>query len=609
MNSLNHYSKLLMIGLIVVMAMFQTAESQSKKYIFFNNLDPVFAESAYYENFTKYDGLIDYAPYAISVPFSDATFSTYNITDFDLAIFPMGDNALTFKSGSSSVITKIKDMIAAGKNVIVTGRSMLYRSLDPGGSDKDPQVVDFLTNTMGIKYIHRKMVSKVEGNTTTWWSYIIHGHDPDPIGRSVRKGCNFETYNGWPPLAYYMSLDIFFTKDDSKYFPVEHFIYNDGEMRNDTIVAIRTEVGTSRLVLYGIGFESICGEIPRGSLLHRCMLWALGNIKPDGPVLQFDPVNLDFERVAVDSTRYMDLLIQSVGKEDLKITETSFFDNPDDAFTIVEGEVKSGSTPVTLKNGQSHYMKVSFKPKNKVDYTAMLSIYSNSATGNIKDIICSGIGGTENSGPKITTNYGKLIDFGQLKLGKSNTVDLMFLNTGDKELMIQTCRMDTTMADQDLFTFAQVLNTPFFVQPGDTGIVKVKFAAIKDEYRKYTGKIYIECNALNDPQFVIDLNGEIVQGTSVAETKELSQILTMTVNPNPSSEKFELSINSNENIETATIYLTDILGNNIRTLFDGSIGSGLTTITSNASDLPSGIYFIIAKVNSSSAATKLIITR
>jgi len=599
--------KLIILIVLMIVTAVPNTFGQTYKYIFFNNLDPEFAESAYLNNFDSYPGLQDYKPYLLSVPFNSATFSKYNITDFDLAIFPMGDYPLNYTSGSYSVIKKIKEMIAAGKNVLITGRQILYKALSPSGSDKNPEVIDFLENTMGIDYIHRKQVHKVEGNTTTWWSFIIHGHFQDPIGKSIRKGCNMN-YNGGDPLAYYMSLDIFFTKDKDKYFQVEHFIYDDSYERNDTIVATRTEIGKSRVVLYAMGFEAFAGEIPRASLLHRCMVWSLGNIKPDGAVLQFDPVFLDFERVDVDSTRELPFEIKNIGKEDLVVTETSFFDNPDDAFKITEGEIKSGDKPITLKTGETHPMKVSFTPKQKIEYAALLSIYSNSLTGNIKDINCLGIGGHENSGPKIETNYGTLIDFGKLKKGRSKTVYLAFYNPGDKELTVQKCKMDTTMPDHDLFTFAQVLNTPFFVKPGDSVLVKVKFAAIENEERVYNSKILIESNAMNNPNFDIDLKGEIYTPTDVSD--EPNEIGSLKVLPNPVNKNdFNVAVDLN-NINPANIeiYISDVLGNRIQNVYNGVLNtSGRFNV--DASRLASGVYFVVTQINSKKIITRMVVEK
>ncbi len=603
-----HFPELFSSVLLFVLILTAVTTAQQKKYIFFNNFDPQFAQSAYLDNFDTYPGLQDYAPYLLSVPFNDATFSKYKITDFDLAIFPMGDYPLSYSSGNSKVITKIKDMIAAGKNVIITGRQILYRALSPSGNAKDPEVIDFLENTMGIEYIHRKLVHKIEGNTTYWWSFIIHGHFGDPIGKSIRKGCNM-TYNGGDPLAYYMSLDIFFTRDKEKNPQVEHFIYHDGLERNDTIVATRTEIGKSRIVLYALGFEAFAGEIPRASLLHRCMLWTLGNIKPDGAVIQFDPVFLDFGRVAIDSTSELPLQISNIGKEDLEITETSYFDNPDDAFSIVEGEIKPGDPPVKLKTGETYNMKISFTPKKKTDYSALLSFYSNSVTGNIKDVVCQGVGGSEPSGPKVSTNFGKLIDFGKLRKGRSKTVYLKFYNEGEKELTVQTCKMDTSMADHDLFTFAQVVNTPFFVQPGDSFAIKVKFAAVEEETRIYNSRIIVECNALNDPNFYIDLKGEIIQLTDVTDND--AQSIKVTAVPNPvSANEFTVILQTDES-RTANVYMyiTDISGRKVSDIYSGMISQGRKSFAIDASTFASGLYLIVTETGSQKIITKLLINR
>ncbi len=608
MKSQLHLSKISFFIILFAIISSLQMNGEDKKYIFFNNLDPTFAQTAYLENFQKYNGLVDYAPHLLSVPFSDATFAQHKITDFDLAIFTMGDKPLSYKSGNSSVIKKIKEMIAAGKNVLITGRQILYKALAPAGSDKDPETINFLTNTMGINYIKRKKVYKVEGNTTTWWSFVIHGHFGDPIGKSIRKGCNMR-YNGWDPLANLMSLDVFFTKDKNKYYQVEHFIYHDGLERNDTIVATRTEIGKSRIVLYALGFEAFAGEIPRGSLLYRCMFWTLGNIKPDGAVLQLDPVNMDFERVKIGSTRILPLVINNIGKEELVITGTSFFDNPDDAFKITEGEIKSGDTPVKLKSGESHKMKVSFTPKKKNNYAVILSIHSNSATGNIKDINCVGTGGQETTGPKVSTNYGKMIDFGKLRKGRSKKVNLTFYNKGENELTVQTCKMDASMRDHDFFTFAQVMRTPFFVKPGDSTIIKVKFAAVSEKARIYKGKIIIECDALNDPNFEIRMMGEIKNQSDVEEWK--NDFGTIKILPNPiTGNKFNIRLNINHSINTPiNISITDIIGNKVSDIYSGRVPLGETVFTADASGLATGLYFIVTQLNSRKIITRMLISR
>jgi hypothetical protein len=414
--------------------------------------------------------------------------------------------------------------------------------------------------------------------------------------------------NGWP-LANYLALDVFKSKDVNKYFEVEHFIYRDDELRNDTIVATRTEVGTSRIVLYSIGFESIAGEIPRASLLYRCMVWALGNIKPDGAVLQNDPPNVDFERIPIDSTRTIEIQINSIGKLDLELTETSFFENPDDVFSIVSGEIKPGKK-VTLKNGQNYKMVLGFKAKAKQQYNGTLSIYSNSITGNIKDINVQGIGGQDNSGPKISTSYGKLIDFGKVKKSTSKTVDLKIFNDGDKELTIQKFHMDLTMPDNDRFTFAQGMNYPFFVKVKDSVIVKVKFAATLDEERVYNGKINVECDAKNDAQFSIALQGEIGPFVGVNEPIAVTgENFSMNISPNPASDNSVLTCNLQNGSAKMNLYLTDLSGAKLMQIAQTVMNSGEQKFSISTQALANGKYFVVAEIDGKTFVTNFIVSK
>ena len=583
-----------------------SAEAQMK-YILFDNFDPDFIDSAYYLPFKNYDGLIPYDQYLVKAPFSAATFSQYKITDFDLAIFPMGDNKLGYSTSGITVISKIKEMIAAGKNVMVTGRDMVNKALG-SGSDNNADVKDFLSNTMGINFIKKKLVSSYDGTTLSWWSFYVRGHDPDPVGISAIKACNMGFNGGWP-LANYLALDVFKSKDVTKNFEVEHFIYGQNDLRNDTIVATRTEIGTSRILLYSMGIEAFAGEIPRSALLHRAVVWCLGNIKPDGAEIQFDPPNLDFGRLPIDSSRSLSFTLTSVGKEDLVITETSFWENPDDAYKITAGEIKSGKNK-TLKSGQTHTITISFTPKAKKEYPAQLSIYTNSISGNIKDINLDGFGGNDNSGAKISTNFGKSIDFGKVQKTKSKIIDLVIYNTGDKELTIQKFRMDTTQPDQDRFIINQTLPNPLFVKPQDSLTIKIKFAATVDEERIYRGKIIVECDALNDPQFTIDLMGEIMPFMGVDDQADINNhTLIMSVSPNPSADKALVKCNLTLPSAYVNLCLTDISGNRIMQIANTTLYKGESSFDLDLKKLSSGKYFVIAEINGKSIIANIIVNK
>ncbi len=596
---------------LVCLSFLSSDLNAQKKYILFDNLDPAFIDSAYYYNFIDQKDLNAYYPNLIRAPFSDATFSQNSITSFDLAIFPMGNNKLSYSSGSSTVIGKIKEMIAAGKNVIITGRDFLNKALGVG-SDKNPDVLNFLQNTMGIEFIKKKKVSSNDGSTISWWSFFIRGHSPDPVGISAIKACNFtyeERYG--TPLAYPVyDLDVFKSKDETKYFPVEHFIYGQNDVVSDTLVATRTEVGQSRIVLYSMGFEPYCGTLRRAELLYRCMVWALGNIRPDGPAIQNDPPNIDFDRVPLDSSRTMNVTISSVGKQDLEISETSFWENPDDAYSIVSGEVKASGPSIKLKYGQTHVVGIQFKPKTKKNYAGIFSITTNATVDNIKDINLLGVGGIDNGGPQIATNFGKLIDFGKVKKATSKTVDLVLYNDGDKELTIQKFRMDTTLPDRDRFTFAQTLPNPLFVKVKDSLKIKVKFAATVNEERVFTGRINVECDAKNDAQFSIELSGEIAPFTGVDDPIALTgENFSMSISPNPASDNTELTCNLQFGSAKMNLYLTDLSGVKLMQIANSVISTGEQKFSIRTQSLANGKYFVVAEIDGKRFVTNFIVSK
>jgi hypothetical protein len=150
------YSFVLIISVFFLPKLFSQSPTKPlespPKYILFDNFDvnaqdviPLanqtkqpLSEYAYWIYLSDPNYMPDIAPYAIKKPFNDATLAQYNITDFDVAIFPMGDNKLNTRVGNANVLKVIKDMIAAGKNVLITGRKFLWYAFDPASPDQTP---------------------------------------------------------------------------------------------------------------------------------------------------------------------------------------------------------------------------------------------------------------------------------------------------------------------------------------------------------------------------------------------------------------------------------------------------------------------------------------
>ena len=565
------------------------------KYILFNNFDTKFANEAYGKYFTDEAHTDTYAKYAKVASFSSSTFSQYKITDYDLAVFPLGDLPLNASVGGLNVLDKIREMIAAGKNVMITGRKFVWYAFDPASSNKSTEVQKFLTDTLGIRYIGDLPFHQTQGNTIMWWSFWVRGDLDCQIGKNIVKWCNIGFNAGnevWWPLANYLSVVVFETRDRNKFQPVDHIIRKNNAYATDTLVGIKAEWGKSRIAAWSMGFEGFAGDIPRGSLLYRAMVWLLGNIPPDGPVLSIEPLRIDFGHVPVDSTRDIELELKSIGTENLIIKETSWWEE-DAAFQIVGGEVKTNK-PVTLKKGQSHKVVIRFSPKvDKQSYSAQLSIYTNS-NPDYRYVDVVGTAGKGNQGPIIATNYGKKVDFGKIKQSDlKKDIDLYIRNDGDMELNINYLKIEEN--DDDAFNFHQVVKVPISIKPKDSVKVIVRFS-YRPQERVYKGLIKISSDAFNEKDFFVELEGEVVSSLS-AEDDVLSfdnNLFEIWASPNPFNNSFNIIYKAKDNLtEMVEFSIYDLFGNQQFKTFKAILkGEGSIKIDFNSSQ---GLYFLVAQ--------------
>lgn len=486
--------------------------AEQPKYILFDNLERKnFVDSAYWMYLTDPAYMPEIAPYVVREPFNDLTLQKYKLTDFDVAIFLLGDNKLNTKVGNASVLNAVRQMISAGKNCLIIGRNVLYYAFNPQGGDLNPEVQKFLSDTLGIEYLTRVYVSRQSGNQIEYWSFNIKGAFGDPVGQSIIKWCNMGFNTGqevWWPLAIYFAFDVFKSKDSQKFPPVDHFIRRNNDYPNDTIVGIRTEWGTARLCFWSIGFEAFAGDIPRGYQLARAIRWLKGNIAPDGAAYDIDPNIVDFGEIQPGTSDTIQVTITSTGKLDLQIDEIDFWENPDDVFQIVSGKL---TKPVKLKRGETYSFTVKFTPKDRITYKGSISIKTNALFNEYYYLDVWGYGGgVEAKGPILETNFPEnKIDFGKVKKPTSKIIELVLKNIGDKTLEISEFQIDTTYKDYQRFDFAQVLQVPIYIEPNDSFKIKVRFSAATQEERIYYARIRVQTNSKTNNTFFIELQGEV----------------------------------------------------------------------------------------------------
>jgi hypothetical protein len=585
--------------------------AEQPKYILFDNLENKnFVDSAYWNYLIDPQYMPEIAPYVIRKPFNDVTLQQYKLTDFDVAIFLLGDNRLNTRVGNASVLNAIRQMIAAGKNCLIIGRNVLYYAFNPAGGDLNPEVQKFLSDTLGIEYLTRMKVSRQTGNQIEYWSFNIRGAYGDPVGQSIIKWCNigYTPQPGvtWWPLAIYLDFDVFKSKDPVKYPPVDHFIRTNNDYPDDTIVGIRTEIGTARLCFWSIGFEAFAGDIPRAYQLLRAINWLKGNIAPDGATYDVDPIIVDFGEVEPGKSDTIEMKIISTGKLDLVLEEIDFWENPDDVFEIISGKI---TKPITLKRGQSHSVKIKFTPKEKIGYKGSLSIKSNALYQEYRYIEVWGYGGgIQAKGPILTTNFPEnLIDFGKVKKPTSKIIELVLKNIGDQTLEISEFKIDTTYKDYKRFDFAQVLQTPIYIEPGDSVKVKVRFSAATDEERVYNARIRVVTNAKENKEFYIELRGEVEGLIFVDGENNLSS--PVKIISNPLSQTIEVQFNNLTLNKPVSISVFNNLSQNIETLNFQTEEIVSNHINLDLNNLPSGAYYIIVRTNGEQFVFPFVLVR
>jgi hypothetical protein len=523
----------LLFVIIALLLGFKTLVGEQPKYILFDNLEQKnFVDSAYWIYLTDPTYMPEIAPYVVREPFNDLTLQKYKLTDFDVAIFLLGDNKLNTRVGNANVLNAIRQMIGAGKNCLIIGRKALYYAFNPESGDLNPEVQKFFSDTLGIEYLTRMYVSRVSGNQIEYWSFNVRGAFGDPVGQSIIKWCNIGYQAGqetWWPLAIYLNFDVFKSKDPQKFPPVDHFIRTNNSVPNDTLVGIRTEWGTSRLCFWSIGFEAFAGDLPRGLQLARAMQWLKGNIAPDGAAYDIEPNVVDFGEIPPGKSDTIEVTITSTGKIDLVIEEIDFWENPDDVFEIISGKI---TKPITLKRGQKYTFTVKFTPKDKIAYKGTLSIKTNALYNEYYYLDVWGYGGgVEAKGPILETNFPEnKIDFGKVKKPTSKIIELTLKNVGDQTLQISEFEIDTTYKDHERFDFAQVLQTPIYIEPNDSVKVKVRFSAATQEERVYYARIKVVTNTKTNNNFYIELQGEVEGFVSVDKENNLSPNFSIIIN-------------------------------------------------------------------------------
>lgn len=573
------------------------------KIILFNNLDK------FWPNYMKVIENSEYSNTTSAVSFSTQWFNDNKIEDFDLFIFPVGDYPLNAEDdGGTRIIDKINEILDAGKKVFITGSAIFYAQ----SQLKDNDVETFLTNRMGCQYLGRQAI--LQNNTYKY--FWAKGHPGDPVSISSYKFCNGKLTQSdgnntviceTPQMGLVESIDLFRSKNQDIFMPVDHFIWEKEHSYDEKLVGIKIheEEKNAKALLWSLPFQSFCSWNDWERSITYGIKWLLmTDINEDGPLLTFDIKKLDFGHVNIGEDKLREVNVMNIGNESLRITGVEFAEfSPPGTFKIISGN----NFPINLNQNEQHQFLIRFTPKTEESFREYIDFLSNDPE--MKSLELLGVGGA-GTGSRIEVELAdNFLDFGTVEPNKSLALDLYVKNTGNQDLWIRTIDLKHRNNEDKIFQIVQGGNYDTYITPGKSLLVKVRFSPRQEII--YTDSIMIWSNAINEEYTIISIKGQggIVESVDEKELMPLG-LLSFSVSPNPISDLAKMSFNvGGSTPKMLEITINDQLGKKVANVMKCLVSPGEYTEHFNTRMLSSGLYYLVITSDGQTTTLPVLISK
>lgn len=508
-----------------------------KVYMLFDNMDPEvsnvisnYYELLYYDIYKKWPAPdYNYYDFMLKAPYSDATLSQYKLTDFDVAIFPMGSYPLNYStSGGIKVIDKIKEMLDAGKGVMVIGRYWVSYAFHPDGAfaaGKDPAVVSFLSEKIGINGTKAGVISIVSGNT--YLPYHIESVEGDPCAKGYDYYCNIgygRNVEPLLPLFLRPYLDVFTLKTDANgigFSFMDKYGKTDGDpnVEPGIWVGVRAQVGDGKIAMWSLAPDNIAlNETPFFTYCEQfAMDWLTKDLMKVDQWLDLESSLVDFRESLLDNEKVREVKIRNFGKKPLTI-KSVYWNGWEDAGTF---RIIDGGKPGIMAPGEVRTIKLGFTPTQARPYEDQLFIESDAVNGATKAINCKGIGGKDApTGPEISVP-SNAFDYGTVEIPNAPVKDIFFSSVGTAPVIVDN--IEFFKNDGKAFSFAKNMTFPQVIDAGKNYTFEVKFNPT-DYGTTYNATLKITSNAKKNFTAYINLTGK---SKGSGQGPQISSSLTM----------------------------------------------------------------------------------
>lgn len=481
--------------------------AQAKYYILFDNFEDQKAGETTITNLIDlcyWDPMrnhVSFGQYAERASFSAATFNKRAITEYDVAVFPMGTTlGLDHSVDGIKVIDKIYEMLNAGKTVLIIGNNVVNRGFNGG----DGKVREFLSNYLGIEYpLSNQYLQQgrlMFTNGSTIFGGYIDGVEGDPVSKGFDKVINqqYNLNNGGfrPPIRYYFSIDVMGLKENSTSvgFDFVSVVWNDSlDVSKKMWTGIRNEKGTARVALWTTNFDiaNTWHTLNYNNALIGGIEWGTSDLPRPERFILSENMQVNFGKVDPGSKAFKAIAFQNFGRTPLNVSKIEL------AGLAGEGifEFLEGNEAVKLDPLEIHTMNLQFAPTERYSYNEGLDIFSDAKNGTLS-IELYGIGGTDTeTGPKISVAK-EPIDFGSVNYGQFMEKNIAVSNIGDVGLDI--FEIDMKNSANKFFSFPKTINLPVVIKPGETWFFQVRFTPLDTAGGSYNGEVTLRSSSLGN---------------------------------------------------------------------------------------------------------------
>lgn len=481
------------------------------KILVFNNL--VYSEFIFYNAYWKYitgeySGDTKFRDNVTSVPFSASTFNQYDITEYDLAVFPIGAYGLESHADGIKIIDKIMEILDAGGRVVVWAPVGLRASVGSGNAN----IRKFFDDYLGIDQIGiYEALSKSEGGKTTYYPWNAYGKYQDPIGLNMKKSCNaIGIWQGveYEALVNYLNADIFKLKTGEEFEWFDAVEEQDNEWKVGTRRILDNK---ARIVYWSYGFENMHFDFNKSPNILAAMSWALMN-KPDAGA-QLDIIggnSIDFKYVPVGDTAIKSLRLSNTGIETL-VCDEFILDAKDFEDRVIMEFVDGTPDKVEIEPGTAVSLKIRFFPHVEGDqYLSIMQFHSNQPNidgepgGSYHSVMLNAAGGYEVfEGSHFSSNV-TVLNFDEVNTETDSDMILEVHNKGQQNLEITKVELLDDENAGFIITDGDEAQT---VDAGGKNDIKVRFHPKEELTYTATIKFSVSPPAENGTEFTVGLKG------------------------------------------------------------------------------------------------------